>query len=80
MVRIKPWIRYFLEDFDWLKCKNTQLAALVNIFSPSFINEVYRKGAKNKKDEEGNEHVIDGLEVVHFKQLTEKKRSGKDIH
>lgn len=41
---------------------------------PAFINEIYHKCAKNKENEQGNEHVVDGPDVVHLKQLTAEKQ------
>lgn len=40
---------------------------------PAFINEIYHKCTEDKKNEQGDEHVVDGPDVVHLKQLTVRK-------
>lgn len=51
-----------------------------SIFLPSLINAVYHKGAKNEDDQEGNKHVVDGSDVVHFKQLAVEEVQWNKMH
>lgn len=39
---------------------------------PAFIYEIYHQSAEDEEDEESNEHVVDGPDVVHFKKLTDE--------
>lgn len=37
---------------------------------PSFVDKIHDQRAEDEEDEQGDEHVVDGPYVVHFKQLT----------
>lgn len=45
-----------------------------SLILPAFINEIYHKCTEDKENEEGNKHVVDGPDVVHFKQLAAEKQ------
>ena len=38
--------------------------------SPALVDEVHHQGAEDEEDQQRDEHVVDGADVVHLKQLT----------
>lgn len=45
------------------------------LFWPALVDEVHDERAEDAEDEESDEHVVDGTDVVHLKQITaERKR------
>ena len=37
---------------------------------PAFVDKIHDQGAEYEEYEQGDEHVVDGPDVVHLKQLT----------
>ena len=41
---------------------------------PAFVDKIHDQGAEDEEDKQGDEHVVDGPDVVHLKQLTVRSR------
>ena len=46
---------------------------------PAFINEIHHKCTEDKENEQGNKHVVNGPDVINFKQLTAEKKGKMSI-
>lgn len=47
---------------------------------PAFINEIYHKGTEDEQNEQRNEHVVDGPDVIHLKKLTVDKQQEISVY